>query len=49
MSQRQSIDIQIPKIYRVIKKDRIVYIVIEYVKGKTFKELLGKGTLKDYL
>jgi serine/threonine protein kinase len=41
--------IQIPKIYRVIQRDRIVYIIIEYTRGKTLTKLRAKGDLDSEL
>jgi serine/threonine protein kinase len=35
--------IQVPKIYRVIEKDKMIYIVMEYVRGRTLAELRAKG------
>jgi serine/threonine protein kinase len=43
MPQDQRVGIRVPKIYRVIEEAATVYIVMEYVNGKTLKELLEEG------
>jgi tRNA A-37 threonylcarbamoyl transferase component Bud32 len=45
MPQQKRAGIHVPKIYRVIEAAATVYIVIEYVNGKTLKELLEEGVL----
>lgn len=35
--------IQIPKIYRVIQRDGMVYVVMEYARGKTLAELRAES------
>lgn len=48
--ESQRARIRIPEIYRVIEKDEILYVVMEYVSGKTFKQILdNKSTTHDQL
>ncbi|KAH6675107.1 hypothetical protein B0J14DRAFT_29184 [Halenospora varia] len=49
MPQQKRAGIRVPKVYRVIEKAQIVYIVMEYVNGKTLKESLEEGISHDKL
>jgi len=49
MPQQRRAGIHVPKIYRVIEVATTVYIVMEYVNGKTLKELLEEGVSHDQL
>jgi len=50
MPQQRRAGIHVPKIYRVIEEGADgVYIVMEYVNGKTLKELLEEGVSHDQL
>ena len=49
MPQQRRAGIHVPKIYRVIEAAATVYIVMEYVNGKTLKELLEEGVSHDQL
>ena len=42
MPQQGVRKILIPRIYRVFEQDKAVYIIMEYVAGETFKDILGK-------
>jgi hypothetical protein len=49
MPQEERAGIRVPEIYRVVKRDYKVHIVMEYVHGETVKDLLEKGTPDDQL
>lgn len=49
MPPRECAGIRIPEVYRVIEKDDIIYLVMEYVSGETLEELLAKDVSDDYL
>jgi len=49
MPQQETENILIPKIYRVFEQDKVVYIIMEYIAGETFKELLDKELPHDQL
>jgi len=42
MPQHQTANILIPKIYRVVEREHILYVIMEYINGDTLKELLDK-------
>jgi serine/threonine protein kinase len=49
MLQQGYTRIRIPEVYRVIEKDDIIYLVMEYIHGETLKDLLTKDIADDSL
>jgi hypothetical protein len=45
MSESDTKGIRVPKIYRVFNRDRMVFIVMEYIHGYTLKEVWDKALL----
>ncbi len=49
LPQRDTTGIRIPKIYRVIKREKIVFVVMEYIHGQTLRGLLANATSEQNL
>jgi len=49
LPQHETANILIPKIYRVVEREYILYVIMEYINGDTLKELLDKGLLQNQL